>query len=31
MRDIELWDDILFDWFFNSTEDEIEDYFFDVD
>ena len=31
MIDYEVLEDVFFDWFSNASEDEIEEYFFDLD
>lgn len=31
MNYFEILDDIIFDWLPNATDDEIDDYFFDID
>lgn len=31
MDELKKLDDIIFDWLPNATEDEIDDYFFDID
>lgn len=31
MDELKILDDIIFDWLPNATEDEIDDYFFDID
>lgn len=31
MTDFENFDDVLFDWLPNASDDEVEDYFFDTD
>ena len=31
MEELKMLDDVLFDWLPDATEDELDDYFFDVD